>query len=69
MLGELSVLVELVGRADALNPPSHIVAVAEARSSQPHPAAEVLVHDLAVLADTQRRRPLPSMSLTEFAGI
>ena len=32
MLGELSVLVELVGRADARNPPSNIVAVAEARN-------------------------------------
>ena len=55
ILGELSVLVELVGRADALNPPGDAVAVAKARTSQPHPAAEVLANDPAVLADTQRR--------------
>jgi hypothetical protein len=55
VLGELSVLVDFVGRAEALNPPGHALAVAKARSSQPHAAAEVLAHDLAVLADTQRR--------------
>ena len=55
ILGELSVLVELVCRAYAPNPACHAVGVTKASTGKPYPTAEVLANNPAVLPNTQRR--------------
>jgi hypothetical protein len=55
ILGKFAVLVVFVGRAAALDSPCNAVGVAELAARHPHPAAEVLAGDLAVLPDPKRR--------------
>jgi hypothetical protein len=53
ILGQLAVLVELVGRADPLHLAHNAVAVAEAAEGLPHTTTKVAARDVAVLSNSQ----------------
>jgi len=55
VLGELAVLVVVIGGSAALHDPGNAVAVSVTAPRHPHSATEVLAGDLAVLPDAQRR--------------